>query len=163
MTYYDDIADGYDQLHKEEQLAKLAVIKELDIITAEDTLLDVGCGTAFSLDYFDVAGAVGIDPAEKLVAQYKGKQKVVVGDAEHLPFDDGFFDVVISITAIQNFDNLRKGLEEILRVGKEKFILTVLKSTPKIVQIEKLIDEIFANFNIEEIVEEKDLIFAITL
>ena len=161
MTYYDDIAEGYDELHKEEQLKKLAILKELDIILPEDNLLDVGCGTAFSLDYFDVAQATGIDPAEKLLEQYKGNQKTLVGVAEELPFADNEFDIVISLTAIQNFEDVKKGLEEILRVGKERFILTILKSSSKADVIEKVIDEVFANFNIQRIEEEKDYIFVI--
>ncbi|MCF7798301.1 methyltransferase domain-containing protein [Candidatus Woesearchaeota archaeon] len=163
MMYYDDIAEGYDELHKEEQLAKLALVKDLDIIGPDDKLLDVGCGTGFSLDYFDVQKATGVDPAQKLIAQYTGNQKILLGSAEALPFDDHSFDVVISITAIQNFDNVRKGLAEMLRVGKERFVLTALKASPKIEQIEKVIDEIFANFNIESIEQDKDIIFSITL
>ena len=62
---------------------------------------------------------------------------------------------------LTNFDNVRKGLSEILRVGKERFILTVLKSSPKIENIEKIIDEVFTNFNIELTEQEKDLIFSI--
>jgi len=163
MTYYDDIADGYDELHKEEQLAKLALMKQLDIIEPEDVLLDVGCGTGFSLDYFSVARAVGIDPAEKLVAQYAGKQEIVVGAAEALPFADDAFDVVISVTAVQNFSDIKKGLREIRRVGKNRFIITTLKRSPYFSVIERHIDKVFEDCNIELVDDNfHDTFFVIT-
>ena len=163
MTYYDDIAQGYDELHKEEQLKKLDIIKQLDLIEPTDVLLDVGCGTAFSLDYFDTKEAVGIDPAAKLVEQYDGPHKVLVGPAEYLPFEDRSFDVVISLTAIQNFDDIKKGLLEIKRVGKERFVLTYLKKSSKADTIELCLKEIFSDFEILVYEEEKDMIFLITL
>ncbi len=163
MTYYDDIAGGYDNLHKKEQLAKLAVIKRLDIIKPEDTLLDVGCGTGFSLDFFTVKDAVGIDPAKKLLALYEGTKKTIVATAEHLPFADDSFDVIISITAVQNFENIKKGLEEMLRVGKERFIITCLQSSPQVEKIESRIDKVFFNFNIHVSDEGKERFFVITL
>ena len=72
---------------------------------------------------------------------------------------DNFFDIVISITAIQNFTNIEKGLKEIKRVGKDRFILTFLKKSSKKDKIIKLIQKIF---KVKEIIEEeKDIIFVI--
>lgn len=161
MTYYDDIADGYDSLHKEEQLKKLALIKSLHLIRDNDIVLDVGCGTGFSLDYFIPTLVVGIDPAEKLVDQYKGSQQIFVGRAEQLPFEDGEFNVVISITAIQNFKDIEKSLSEIKRVGDDRFILTVLKASLRLSEVREFLPKIFVGFSIEEIEEEKDIIFVV--
>ncbi len=161
MTYYDEIAKTYNELHKEEQMKKLKIILDEDLISSSDKLLDVGCGTGFSLDYFDVIESVGIDPAEKLIEQYAGKNKALVGCAENLPFENDFFDVVISITAIQNFEDIQKGLKEIKRVGKNKFGLTFLKRSIKSQLIEKLIRKTFSEFEIKIIEEDKDLIFII--
>jgi ubiquinone/menaquinone biosynthesis C-methylase UbiE len=162
MNYYDEISQSYDELHKEEQLNKLQIIFELDIIKPKDKLLDVGCGTGFSLDYFECKEAIGIDPSEKLIQQYKGSHKIICASAENLPFKNKEFDVVISITAIQNFDDIQKGLNEIKRVGKNKFALTFLKRSFKAQLIEDLIKKIFSEFKIERIEEEKDIIFIIT-
>lgn len=160
-NYYDSIALGYDDLHKSEQLKKLDIIKSLNIIKSTDFLLDVGCGTAFSLDYFDVINAVGIDPSQKLLEMYSGMKKVVCASAENIPFEDGYFDIVISVTAIQNFTDVEKGLNEIKRVGKRRFVLTVLKKSNKIVEISSLINKLFSVSKFIE--EEKDLIFIIGL
>ena len=162
MTYYDDISEGYDELHKEEQLNKLSIISQSGIINKEDYLLDVGCGTAFSLDYFEIKHARGIDPSHKLVEKYSGTHEVRVGSAENLPFEDASFDIVLSVTAIQNFEDVKKGLEEIKRVGKDKFALTYLKKSLKSKLIDDLIKELFSEFQIYRMEEEKDVIFLIT-
>lgn len=160
-NYYNQIAEGYDELHKEEQLKKLSVIKYSGIIHSTDLLLDVGCGTGFSLDYFVVKQSVGVEPAAKLLEQYKGVSQTIVGCAEKLPFSDNQFDVVISLTAIQNFSNVKQGLEEIRRVGKDRFALTFLKKLSKTPELEKELRSVFEKFTIEKIEEEKDYIFLI--
>lgn len=179
MNYYDEIAKSYNELHKEEQLNKIKIVFDLDLIKPTDNVLDVGCGTGFSLDFFECKNIIGIDPSEKLISQYKGKNKIILGEAENLPFKDNEFDVVISFTAIQNFQDIEKGLREIKRVGKNKFALTFLKRSMKAEFIEKLIRKIFSEFKIENtkgknvscepkttvfkrIEEQKDFIFIIT-
>lgn len=161
MNYYDNISEGYDTLHKEEQIKKLSLIADQDIIEASDSLLDVGCGTGFSLDYFDLKEATGIDPSQGLISQYKGDEKIMLGSAEELPFEDNSFDVVISVTAIQNFDDIKKGLEEIKRVGNDRFVLTFLKNSPKRDEIKEIISYKFLPFHILELEEEKDIVFVI--
>ena len=161
MTYYDEIAKTYDELHKEEQIKKIQIILDEDLVRHTDTVLDVGCGTGFSLDYFNAKKIIGIDPAEKLIKQYSGKNKIILGCSENLPFKDKEFDVVVSFTAIQNFDDLEKGLEEIKRVGKNKFGLTFLKRSFKAKLIEDAIRKIFSEFKIKKIEEEKDFIFIV--
>ncbi len=151
MTYYDDIASGYNELHKEEQLKKLKIIKENLEINSSDKLLDVGCGTGFSLDYFD-CDCQGIEPSKM------GKEdRIIKGKAENLPFKDNEFDIVISVTAIHNFDDIEQGLKEIKRVGKNKFAFSILKKAKSFEKIKKLLYEMF---NIKkEIEEDKDIIF----
>ena len=48
---YNHIAKSYNELHKEEQIKKLDIIKKnIKIISP---LLDVGCGTGISTNYFN--------------------------------------------------------------------------------------------------------------
>ena len=126
MNYYDETAEGYNELHGEEQLNKLKIIAN-EIKTGKDTkLLDVGCGTGLSAKIFN-CNITGIDPAEKLLQQAPFKK--IKAKAESLPFKDNEFDVVIAVTSIHNFDDIEKGLKEIKRVGKDKFALTILKKS----------------------------------
>ncbi|MBN2421352.1 methyltransferase domain-containing protein [Candidatus Woesearchaeota archaeon] len=161
-TYYDKISSGYDELHEQEQLKKLSIIKKELQITKTTNLLDVGCGTGIS-SHFDCY-VTGIDSSEGLleIARRKFTDKdFVKADAEKIPFQNNSFDIVVSLTAIQNFNDIEKGLNEIKRVGKEKFALSFLKKSSKAMEIEDKINKIFKEFKIKRIEEEKDVIFVI--
>ncbi len=162
VSYYNSLAEGYDSLHKDEQLKKLNIVKSSGIVKSSDVLLDVGCGTGFSLDFFNVKSALGVDPADKLLTVYSGSSKTICASAEELPFEDYSFDVVISLTAIQNFSDVEKGLREILRVGKDRFALSFLKRLEKTPYLESILRNVFKDFKIKKIDEERDFIFLIT-
>lgn len=158
MAYYDDIAAGYDELYEQEQLKKLEIIKKKCSFGSDLSLLDVGCGTGIATTFFPCK-ATGIDPSKVLVAIAKEKHphaEYIVGEAEHLPFKDNQFDAVISLTAIQNFHDIGKGLAEIERVGKHWFVLSYLKKSKERKQIFSAVKHLFRL--IERIEEEKDII-----
>jgi|APSaa5957512622_1039677.scaffolds.fasta_scaffold31620_3 ubiquinone/menaquinone biosynthesis C-methylase UbiE len=151
MNYYDEISEGYNELHKEEQLRKVEIIiKELKLKGTEK-ILDVGCGTAFYAGHFG-KGYLGIDPSEGMLKKAKGS-KTILGSAENLPFEDKSFDVVISITAAQNFKDLEKAIKEIKRVAKKKIAITILKRSDKVKEIEKHLK------GFKKLEEEKDYIY----
>ncbi len=156
MAYYDSIAEGYDELHREEQLKKLKIIKENLIINENDKLLDVGAGSGISSDFN--CEVYALDPSERLLNQIKNKKiRKIKARAEEIPFEDGFFDAVISVTSIHNFDDIEKGLLEMKRVGKNRFAFSVLKKSKKFDIIKKLIRKHFkVNKTVEE---EEDIIF----
>lgn len=153
MSFYNQISKGYDELYGEEQFKKLDIIKNNLDIKKNDLLLDVGCGTGISSQFN--CKVIGLDPSIKLL-KFKNKAKIN-SVAEKLPFKDNIFDFIISITAIHNFQDIEKSFKEIKRVGKNKFVFSILKKSKKFDEIENLIKKYF---NIEEIIEEdKDAIF----
>jgi ubiquinone/menaquinone biosynthesis C-methylase UbiE len=154
MNYYDETAEGYNELHGEEQLKKLRIIVNEIKVAKETKLLDVGCGTGLSAKVFN-CDITGIDPAEKLLEQCPFK--TIKAKAESLPFKDNEFDVVIAVTSIHNFDDIEKGLKEIKRVGKDRFALTVLKKANNSTKIIEKIKELFTVM--KEIDEDKDKVF----
>jgi len=158
MGYYDEISEGYEELHQEEQEKKIKIIKEHLKVNPDDKLLDVGCGTGLTTEPWDCKRA-GIDPSSGLLERARNKDKIEykLAFAEDIPYPDDFFDIVVSITAIQNFNDIEKGLNEIKRVGKDRFVLSFLKKSPKKELIENLIEGIF---DVEKIIiEEKDEIY----
>lgn len=160
MGYYDEISEGYEELHKEEQLKKIRIIKKKAVIREKDKLLDVGCGTGITIEPWECK-RYGIDPAPKLLEKARQKSRIdyKLAAAEELPFEDDSFDIVISITAIQNFRDIRKGLEEIKRVGKRRFVLSFLKRSAKADLIGRQIRRLF---DVDEVIEEeKDMIYII--
>ena len=125
-----------------------------------ENLLDVGCGTGVTSQFSEYGCfVVGADPSIKLLqkAEKNGLKNRVCAEAEHLPFKDDSFDIVISVTAIQNFHDIEKSLKEIRRVGKDRFVLSFLKRSPKKGIITKNIKKLFKV--VKEIEEEKDIIF----
>jgi ubiquinone/menaquinone biosynthesis C-methylase UbiE len=144
-SYYNEIADGYDALYKAEQLHKLEALWQTmsDLGIRGNTLLDVGCGTGIASDFFAKKGfaVIGVDPSEKLLE--KNIHPNFQGHAESLPFDNMTFDIVVSLTAIHNFNDVKKGLAEIKRVGKGIYVLTVLTKSAKLEEIDALIYELF--------------------
>lgn len=154
MDYYDAIAKGYNELHWEEQLRKLSIIKNNIKIGKNTKILDVGCGTGISSGF--ECNVVGVDPSINLIKQSSNKKKVV-GIAESLPFKGSSFDYVISVTAIHNFTNINKSISEMKRVCRRNLVFSVLKKPEKFGFIKKSIEE---NFRVEKIIEEdKDVIF----
>ena len=89
------------------------------------TVLDVGCGTGH------VASALreltpeiqytGVDVAQSAVdraTEIKRPGTYLVADTAALPFDDGSFDAVISLYALEHFTEPERSLEEIVRTTR---------------------------------------------
>ena len=92
-----------------------------------DRVLDVGCGKGFLLyEFTQVLPGVeveGIDISRYALehAKEEVKTSLRLGTAVDLPYEDKWFDLVVSINTLHNLYNyeLRKALQEIERVGKE--------------------------------------------
>lgn len=102
-------------------------------LTANSSLLDVGCAKGFMLH--DLAESIpgitlkGIDISEYAIknAMVDMKLHLQVANATQLPFPDKTFDVVISINTVHNLDrnDCAKALQEIERVSRGHSFITV--------------------------------------
>jgi SAM-dependent methyltransferase len=109
-----------------------AMINHYDIKPG-DKILDIGCGKGFQL--YEISLLVpgveiyGIDISSYAIenAKEEVKDRLQVGNANHLPFPDNYFDLVFSITTLHNLHNydLDKALCEMERVGKDNKYLCV--------------------------------------
>jgi demethylmenaquinone methyltransferase/2-methoxy-6-polyprenyl-1,4-benzoquinol methylase len=65
----------------------------------------------------------------------KGYDHVIsmrLGDSEDLPFEDGYFDALTVGFGVRNYENLEKGLSEMLRVVRKGGKIVILEfSKPK--------------------------------
>lgn len=142
--YYSGIAAGYDELHGAEQDEKLREFLGKVTLPACTVLLDVGCGTGRSALLLNVDWQ-GIEPSPGLIAQAPAsiRTRITIGSAEQLPYPDGHFDAVLSLTALQNFSDPAKGLAEMGRVSKREAIILIsfLKKSPKAERLDALIRE----------------------
>lgn len=157
MNYYDSIASGYDELHFEEQKRKLEIILREIKINKTDKLLDVGCGTGKITALFPCK-VTGIDPSAELLKH--AKVHVLVGFAEELPFAPKSFDVVASLTAVQNFEDIELGVSEMARVAKRDVVITCLKKTKKLAEVERAITKYLTV--VKRVEEQHDVIWFCT-
>ena len=93
-----------------------------------DKVLDVGCGKGYLVyEFTQVLPEVvvaGIDISQYAIDHSREEVKpfLQVGNAIALPYEDRTFDFVVSLTTLHNLYayDLRKALQEIERVGKDK-------------------------------------------
>ena len=108
-------------------------------------LLDVATGTGdFAIEMaktLQPEKITGIDIADTMLEigrkkiHSKGLDTIIEmtqGDSENIPFPDNTFDIVASSFGVRNFENLEKGLSEMLRVLKPGGHILILEaSDPK--------------------------------
>ena len=88
--------------------------------------LDLGCGTGemmkMLLQSDDQRELYGIDLSEKMLSvaegKLSGKVQLVLGDSEHLPFVDNFFDVVYCNDSFHHYPDPENVIREVQRVLK---------------------------------------------
>ena len=153
MDYYDQISRGYPELHRQEQLKKLQIIRQHLTLEPTDTLLDVGCGPGYSFEVFD-CDVTGVDSSKELLR--RAHEKTVHANAEKLPFPDKSFDAVICVTALHNFEHPDKALKEMKRVCKRTGAITVLKKAKNKADLVRQVKQKFEV--ISEVDEAKDVI-----
>lgn len=109
--------------------------------TKPDTILDIATGTgdlAILMSNTSAKEIIGADISagmlevgRKKIAERKldNKIQMVLGDSENLPFNDNHFDAITVAFGVRNFENLEKGLSEILRVLKPGGIFVILETS----------------------------------
>ena len=93
-----------------------------------EKVLDIGVGLGTDIVSYAKNGAIvsGVDLTENAIEVTKNHlelfnlkaEKLVVADAENLPFDDNHFDVVYSFGVLHHTPNTEKAIAEALRVLK---------------------------------------------
>ena len=152
---FNNISGRYDFLNHFlslgiDHLWRARAVKELREINPK-RILDIATGTGdFAIANLKLKPeeVVGIDISSGMleVGKEKMKKKKVdhivsmqLGDSEDLPFDDNYFDGLTVGFGVRNFENLEKGLAEMLRVirpGGKAIILEFSK--PKMFPIKQV-------------------------
>lgn len=155
-TMFNNISGTYDFLNHFLSLGidiiwRKKAIKELKA-TQPRMILDVATGTgdfAFeSLAILHPEKIVGVDISEGMLDVAKKKIhdrnlshvfSVQLGDSEGLNFDDNTFDAVTVAFGVRNYENLEKGLADMLRVLKPEGKIVILEfSKPKAFPVKQL-------------------------
>ncbi|MDZ4839740.1 MAG: bifunctional demethylmenaquinone methyltransferase/2-methoxy-6-polyprenyl-1,4-benzoquinol methylase UbiE [Bacteroidota bacterium] len=145
---FDDISPKYDLLNRVLSLGidikwRKRVVEILKP-HKPSYILDVATGTAdlaISMMELNPSKIVGVDISQgmlnkgKIKLINKGLDSVITlqqGDSENLNFVDNTFDAITVAFGVRNYENLRLGLSEMLRVLKPEGILVILEfSQPK--------------------------------
>ena len=92
-------------------------VLELAALRGSESMLEVGCGNG---RYLALVDAVGLDLSLGMLAAARAVAKgpVVCGDAEHLPFGDASFDVVLAPHMLYHVANRPAAIGELRRVLK---------------------------------------------
>ena len=123
---------GYHYIEGRWEKVARSIAKQYPL-PSKPKILDIGCGKGFLLyDFLKVipnAEIYGIDISKYAVENCKPeiKDRLQVGNAINLPWDDNTFDLVISITTLHNLHayDLDKALREMERVGKKHKYLCI--------------------------------------
>ena len=102
-------------------------------LNSNSRILDVGCGKGYLLyeftKYLPDIKVYGLDISKYAIRNSKKEisKFLTVGNAIDLPYEDNFFDLVISINTLHNLHayELDKALREIQRVGRSNKYLCV--------------------------------------
>lgn len=98
-------------------------------------ILDVGCAQGkdvlrFIPDHPNIT-LYGLDIKE--YPMLNPKARLIIGDAANMPFEDDYFDIVVSVGMlehIQPMENMCQVIQEIKRVSKEFYIMVPAITTP---------------------------------
>lgn len=132
---YDEFGEEYQRTrdeHKSERafnefLELPCMIKAVGNIQGKK-LLDVGCGAGVHAEQYLRKGAKvwGVDISRTMIELAKKRCKgaeFIVGSAEKLSYNRGFFDIVTSSLCMDYVDNLNKAFREAGRVLKKGGVL----------------------------------------
>ena len=142
---FDNISGNYDDLNRVISFGidikwRKKVLK-LVADTNPNQILDIATGTgdlAILMTKTNATQIIGLDISAGMldVGRQKISQKklsntikMVLGDSENMSFDDNTFDAITVAFGVRNFENLEKGLSEILRVLKPNGIFVILETS----------------------------------
>lgn len=144
-TMFDNISKEYDGLNR---VISFGIDvkwrkKVVDLVDKQNpsNILDIATGTgdlAINLAKTNAQQIVGLDISEGMLdvgrtkidkLNLNNKIEMISGDSENLPFKDNMFDAITVAFGIRNFENLEKGLSEILRVLKPNGIFVILETS----------------------------------
>ncbi len=123
---------GYHYLVGRWEKVALSMVQHYDL-PANPKILDIGCGKGYLLyDFLKIlpkAEIHGLDISRYAIENAKEeiKDHIVCGNADNLPWEDNYFDLVISINTLHCLHNfeLDLSLREIERVGKKNKYICV--------------------------------------
>lgn len=145
---FNNISKRYDFLNHFlsmgiDRIWRKKAVRELSTVNPK-RILDIATGTgdfALALLKLNPTEIVGLDISEGMLEVGREKMKknkadhiisMRLGDSENIPFEDNYFDGLTVGFGVRNFENLEKGLSEMIRVVRKGGKVVILEfSKPK--------------------------------
>lgn len=121
----------------ESEFGKKVMQAEAEYIQNElkgcSSILDVGCGIGSFEERLPELNITGLDSSPEMLeeAGKRSNKPFVLGDAEHLDFEDGLFDAVFFVAALEFLSDYRKAIQEACRVTKPDGKLVAMMLNPE--------------------------------
>ena len=114
-----------------QDLAIADIIRIRNLIPAGSSVLDCGCGDGYLLENLATRchSRYGVDISR--LALYRGRKRLgaavrlVQSFAEHLPFKDDAFDVVVSTHTLEHVKDFEAAVAEIRRVARKLMLILI--------------------------------------
>lgn len=142
---FDTISGNYDNLNR---VISFGIDikwrkKVLQIVSKSNpkVILDIATGTgdlAILMAQTNAKKIIGLDISAGMlevgVKKIASKNlsntiEMILADSENMPFEDNYFDAITVAFGVRNFENLEKGLAEILRVLKPNGVFVILETS----------------------------------
>ncbi len=142
---FDTISGNYDNLNR---VISFGIDikwrkKVLQIVAKSNPkiILDIATGTgdlAILMTQTNAEKIIGLDISAGMlevgVKKIASKNlsntiEMILADSENMPFEDNYFDAITVAFGVRNFDDLEKGLAEILRVLKPNGVFVILETS----------------------------------
>lgn len=169
MTHFYDDLNNPEAISVIDELSFWSApfgLRLLDVVLYKNDTraLDIGCGLGFplielSMRLGETSRVYGIDPwragieraRQKLKTYELTNVKVVEGCAERIPFEDSYFDLIVSNNGINNVQDLEKTFEEIERISKPgaQFVFT-FNTDQTFIEFYDVYREILSDCGLEE-------------
>lgn len=148
VKHFDAQAEGYDRGAdgKFSAAAYQEILRRMKD-AGRSCILDIGCGNGNILAALSKSGQgmrlAGLDLSVKMIEEARkkvgDKVKLIVGDAEELPFQDRSMDFIICNMSFHHYPNPKRVLSEMHRVLKSKGTLLIGDPNPPLL-LRKLIN-----------------------
>ena len=143
---FDTISGEYDGLNRMISLGLDQKWRDnvVEMVAAQnpDTIMDIATGTGDLVikmaQQTNASKLVGLDISSGMLEvgklkvsseQLDDRIEMIVGDSENLKYDDNSFDAITVSYGVRNFEDLEKGLSEILRVLRKGGVLVILETS----------------------------------
>ena len=174
---YNSSFEHYDDRYRSIQLQKYELAFKGANFESK-LILDAGCGTGLLYDHLLkhlsklknfrtclICLDISLNMLKKIKIKEEFKERkanvcLILSDMENLPFRENFFDLIVSITSLQNLPDIFQGVSELIRISKRgtEFYLSILKKDTRLKRLTSKFKPYFDDFIMIDYRELEDFI-----